>query len=422
MKKTIYILLALLILCSCSKKKVPQETKEIEIIEEVREDDFIETEDYDIVKNNSIFAFNLYSQAGQGSDNFLMSPFSISAALAMTYAGAKQMTEIQMSEVLRFTRHKDQVNYGFRELIHDLEGHQSAGVKLNIANSIWAQEDHPFLEDYLTVLKKEFGSEMYFTDYKGKTEQSRLSINSWVEKKTEDKIKNLIKDGMLSASTKLVLVNAIYFNAAWKTPFEKENSYDGDFYPTKSTTSEARYMVHDEIGIRYFENSALQLIELPYKENRFSMIVILPSKDKNMADFEKTLTFDNYTQWLNEARPKTVKVILPKFTFSYDMELSEQLKSMGMPLAFSDEADFSGMTGKKDLKIDKVVHKAFIDVSEWGTEAAAATAVIMAETTAPYRPEPIPVFKADHPFIFMIRHNESGTILFTGRLMKSSKS
>jgi len=234
-----------------------------------------------------------------------------------------------------------------------------------------------------------------------------------VEKKTRNKIKNLIPKGVLNRLTRLVLTNAIYFKGNWESQFKKDRTKDGPFTLAGGEKVNVT-MMNQTADFNYMETEDFQGLELPYVDNELSMIILLPKRVDGLAEFEKTLTLKNLSQWLAKLRKRKVIVSVPKFKMTSQFRLAEVLKSMGMTDAFvPDVADFSGMNGKRDLFISAVIHKAYVDVNEEGTEAAAATAVVVGITSMPARP---PVFRADHPFLFLIRDNHSGSILFIGRV------
>jgi serpin B len=245
------------------------------------------------------------------------------------------------------------------------------------------------------------------------TDDARQTINRWVEEQTKDKIKDLIQPGILDRMTRLVLTNAIYYKAPWQTPFYESLTKPEEFQVTVDQKVKVPTM-HHEGGFKYLDGGNFQLLDMPYKSQEQSMLVLLPKKIDGLIELEKTLTPPNLESWLAKSRRQEVRVTFPKFKFTREFELNKKLAEMGMPLAFSDRADFSGMDGRKDLFISNVIHKAFVDVHEKGTEAAAATAIGVKATSAP--PVPTQVFKADHPFVFVIRDNRTGSILFLGRV------
>jgi serpin B len=292
--------------------------------------------------------------------------------------------------------------------------HQS--YQLSLANALWAQQGYSFLDSFLNVLKTDYGAGLNQVDFKGATEAARLTINQWVEKKTQDKIKDLLQPGALRSDTRLVLTNAIYFKGDWETQFDKAQTKNEAFFVSPSQRATTPLM-HREGSFSYFDGGSFQALEIPYKSKELSIVVFLPKDRGGLAALEQSLNASTLQQWLHQLGPvPKVIVTLPKFKSTQQFELSAILSSMGMPAAFGAGADFSGMTGKRDFAISEVIHKAYIDVNEEGTEAAAATAVTMrAMAMRPVDQAP-PVFRADHPFVFVIRDNRSDSILFMGRM------
>ena len=368
-----------------------------------------------VVEGNNAFAFALYGHLQNRNGNLFFSPESISTALAMAYAGARGNTATEMAKTLHFTLPQQRLNPAMGALLNDLNAVHE-GYQLSVANALWAQHGYTFLDDFLTLLKNDYGAGLMQVDFKGATEAARLTINRWVEQKTQDKIKDLLQPGTLVPSTRLVLTNAIYFKGDWQTQFDKAQTRDEDFYPSQAQTKKVAFM-HREGSFSYFDGGTFQLLEIPYKSKELSLVVLLPKDRGGLPALEQSLTASNTQQWLSQLvqRDKVI-VALPKFKSTQQFELGGTLGAMGMAQAFSGSADFSGMTGKHDIAISEVIHKAYIDVNEEGTEAAAATAVGM-RTMAMRGPvaQP-PVFRADHPFIFLIRDNRSSSILFMGRM------
>jgi serpin B len=368
-----------------------------------------------VVAGNNAFAVALYGQLRSQSGNLFFSPESISTALAMAYAGARGDTASQMAKTLHFTLPLDQLNPAMGALLGDLNTtHQN--YQLNVANALWAQQGYTFLDSFLNVLKTDYGAGLNQVNFKGATEAARLTINQWVEKKTQDKIKDLLQPGALRSDTRLVLTNAIYFKGDWETQFDKAQTKNEVFFLSPSQTSTTPLM-HREGGFSYFDGGSFQALEIPYKSKELSIIIFLPKDRSGLPALEQFLTASNLQQWLHQLGPvPKVIVTLPKFKSTQQFELGATLRAMGMPAAFGGSADFSGMTGKRDFAISEVIHKAYIDVNEEGTEAAAATSVTM--RTMAMRPveQAPPVFRADHPFVFLIRDNRSDSILFMGRM------
>jgi len=372
-----------------------------------------------LVEGNSAFAFELY-QALKGKDgNLFYSPYSISLALAMTYAGARGETAEQMASTLQFLLEQDRLHPAFNWLDAELakrgegaEGKDGEGFRLNIVNAIWGQKDYEFLADFLDTLAENYGAGLRILDFINETEKSRLTINEWVSDQTEGRIKDLIPQGVIDALTRLVLTNAIYFNAAWDYPFDEDMTADDLFYLLDGGQVIVPMMKQTE-SFGYTEGDGYQVVELQYDGNELSMVIFLPEAAKFEA-FEEVLQAQQVSNIISGLQPTLVALTMPKFEFDSEFSLKSTLSEMGMPIAFSGAADFSGMTGTLDLHISEVLHKAFISVDEAGTEAAAATAVIVGESGMPGQPVEVTI---DHPFIFLIRDIETGAVLFVGRVM-----
>jgi serpin B len=373
----------------------------------------------EVADGNNRFAFSLYHAMNDGvaGANQVFSPFSVSTALAMVYAGARNETKTQMSRTLYFPT-EEKFHGDYKKLLKDLDEGAAGKIRLNIANGLWAQHDFQFLDPYLTLVRQNYGSELKNVDFKDAAirEQTRKEINLWVEERTNDKIKGLLGTNDLDRLTRLVLVNAIYFYGEWANPFKKESTAPNEFYISEETKIKTPFMSRTG-SYHYYEDAKIQALEMPYKDNNASMIIFLPNAKDGMPEFEKLFDFKYYSDILDSFQPTEVRLLLPKYKIDFRIGLGNTLSQMGMPLAFSPGgADFSGMTGKRDLCISKVIHQAFIEVDEKGTEAAAATAVVMMHTSARHSSD-LKVFRADHPFIFVIKDNATGSILFMGKIM-----
>jgi serpin B len=367
-----------------------------------------------VVDSNNQFAFDLYSKYKPKDGNIFFSPYSISTAIAMTYEGARGQTAEEMATVFHFS----DLNSSRPAFASIYNGLNKADKKyeLKTANALWAQKDYPFLSSYFETVESYYGGKFTNLDFITKTEESRVLINSWVEKQTNDKITNLLEKGVINSDTRLVLTNAIYFKGKWQLQFEKKNTEEKDF-TTPTTTVKAQMMsiTGKDAKFNYVQLEGLQALELPYEGDEISMLILLPTNGK-MQELENSLSIEKLAQIKSQLRKTEAQVFIPKFKFDTKYSMAKDLAEMGMPTAFnSDKADFSGMDGSKDLYISNVIHQAYVDVNEEGTEAAAATAVVMTRTMAapPSRPE---LFLADHPFIFIIQDNTNGEILFLGRV------
>jgi len=392
-----------------------------------------------VVEGNNEFALELYAKLRAQEGNLFFSPYSISTALAMAYAGARGETESQMAKALHFPATKPvgvcqdpnkmagEAEQAWREqgfhcefgtIVEDLNVRGAKGsYELNVANALWGQRGYGFLPEFLELIKNSYGGELNEVDFVKACEAARQTINSWVEKQTRDKIKNLIQKGVLNSMTRLVLTNAIYFKGNWARQFEEDKTKESPF--TLISGEEVNVpMMNQTAEFNYMETEDFQGLELPYVDDELSMIILLPRKADGLGNLEKLLP-EKFSGWLGELDKRKVIVSVPKFRMTSQFGLADVLRSMGMTDAFSERADFSGMNGKRDLFISAVVHKAYVDVNEEGTEAAAATGVVVGLTSV--RPERIPVFRADHPFLFLIRDNKSGSILFIGRAMNPAE-
>jgi len=368
-----------------------------------------------VVEGDNTFAFDLYGQLRHRDGNLFFSPASISTALAMAYAGARGDTASEMAKTLHFTLPQAQLHPAMGALLSDLNAVHD-GYQLSVANALWAQRGSTFREDFLKIMNNDYGAGLNQVDFKTSTEAARQTINRWVEQKTADKIKDLLQPGVLKPSTRLVLTNAIYFKGDWQTPFDKAQTKTEDFYASPATTVQAPLM-HREGGFNYLKGDTWQALEIPYKNRQLSIVIFLPNDRTGLSALESSLTASNAQQWLRQLEPVSkVIVTLPKFRMTQEFELGGTLGAMGMPQAFTGSADFSGMTGGRDFAISDVIHKAFVDVNEEGTEAAAATAVTMRALAIRVPDQPPPVFRADHPFVFLIRDNASNSVLFMGRV------
>ncbi len=374
-----------------------------------------------VAHGNTAFAVDLYQRLCQQDGNLFFSPFSISSALAMTRAGAAASTAQQMDAVLYFNGLPDPsaLHETFAVFLQTLNSSGEA-MKLSIANSLWGAKDYEFLPAFLKQLEQQYGAGLERVNFSN-AEAARQQINDWVAGHTGDLIKDLIPPGLLTPLTRLVLVNAIYFKGMWETAFNKKATQEHLFYLAGGKAVKTPLMNRTG-SFSYAETDEMQILEIPYKGGQVAMTIFLPAKVDTLPAFESGMTSDVLQNHLSALVPdRKVNVFLPRFKSTGSFSLSGSLKALGMTDAFSREAaDFSGMTGKRDLMIDEVVHKAFCDVSEEGTEAAAATAVIMAPRSAAPRKdrESIPIFRADRPFVYLIRDLKYGNILFMGRFSR----
>lgn len=369
-----------------------------------------------IVKGNTEFSLDLYRQLSTSEGNLFFSPYSISNALAMTYAGARGQTAAEIAQVFHFQLEPNRLHPAFAELIAALEPESASTYELAIANRLWGQKNYGFLPEFLNLTERYYSAPLQEVDFINATENARLTINAWVEQQTQNKIQDLLSQGILNPLTRLVLTNAIYFKGNWLVPFDASTTQNQPFYLSSGETIDVP-MMHQMEYWNYAHLDGLQVLELPYEGETLSMVILLPEQIDGLVQLEQQLTPDNLQEWLSSAQEfpmmmdgAPVSVWLPKFKLTSTFELEDTLSAMGMPQAFTN-ADFSGMNGQRDLSISKVIHKAFVDVNEQGTEAAAATAVLMATRGGNQ------TCRIDRPFIFLIRDRNSGSILFLGRVV-----
>jgi serpin B len=372
----------------------------------------------EVVKEANAFAFDLYArlraEKEQAGKNIFFSPFSISSALAMTYAGAMGNTAREMAKVMHFDLKEQELHPAFGDLTANLNKRGKAGsFKLAVANRLWGQKDYVFLQNFLELNKLYYGAGVERLDFKKDPDKSRKIINAWVEEQTQDKIKDLLKPPHIRIDTRLVLTNAIYFKGDWERQFKKKWTRDRNFNVSANKRVKVPMMNQTE-KFPYAQCEGFQALELPYKGKELSMVVLLPDRKSSLDALEKKLSAEMLDGALGKLREQEVVTALPKFEMTWEMVLNGPLQKMGMTDAFVfGRADFSGMDGSRMLYISMVVHKAFVAVDEQGTEAAAATAVVMAFGCA-RRPTS---FVADRPFVFLIRDKKTGSILFLGRVV-----
>lgn len=371
-----------------------------------------------VVDGNNRFALDFYRQlAGGSEENLFCSPYSVSTALAMTYAGARGNTAAEMAQTLQFPLPAEEFHCAMQGLIHQINDPSREGYSLRVANRLWGQEEYPFLPAFLGTVAENYGAGLEQLDFIHEPEPSRLVINQWVEDQTNNKIKDLLPPGSVSPDTRLVLTNAIYFLGNWQYQFDPELTSDAPFYtaPGESITLP---MMHQEQDLRYAKYDGIRVLEFPYNNEELSLVALLPDEIEGLSALEESLTLESLDTYLDGLSETSVSVHLPKFQMTCDLSLRDTLMAMGMTDAFTGAADFSGMDGTRSLFISKVIHKALIQLDEEGTEAAAATAVVMEYTSA----DPMPEFRADHPFLFLIRDNITESILFVGRVIEPEAS
>jgi len=367
-----------------------------------------------LVEGNTAFALDLYQRLREQEGNLFLSPYSISLALAMAYAGARGETATEMAQALHFTLPQERLHPAFNALDLAIAEHAAAGgIELHTANGFWGQLGHRFLQEFIDLLARDYGAEIRLLSFQDTPEACREHINDWVSEKTQGKIEELLPPGSITPLTRLVLTNAIYFKGAWKYRFDPWLTHEGAFHLLDGGTQTASMMVVEEAWLGYTEGCLdgvrYQAVELPYQGEELSMVILLPEL-AGYREFERALDAERLEGILRELRSWELRLVMPKFSFSSGFSLRETLSGLGMPRAFSPEADFSGMDGTRDLWLNEVYHKAFIKVDEWGTEAAAASAVV-GSWSLPHE------LRIDHPFIFLIRDLRTGAILFLGRVL-----
>ena len=379
-----------------------------------------------LAQDNSDFAFaflNQLKQISPGNENFVFSPLSLSLALSMTLAGAEAETEQGMLEALQLTLPEEEIYPIFNALLLQIEnsqkmtkkGSEGSQFQLNIANSIWGQSGYDFETDFLDILARYYGAGLYNVNFRLDPEAATEAINEWVANETQEKIEGLIPEGAISELTRLVLANAIYFNGSWLYSFDQANTSEQPFTLLDGSTIAVDMMKLAGKSLAYYKSENFQVVSLPYLSSDFNMMLFVPDQD-SFDDFEDQFSSKRLTASVNEMAFVTVDLSMPKFDFESMVSANDALKALGMEQAFDvDKADFSGMTTADELMITDVLHKTTITVDEEGTEATAATAVIVGIRSMP--PEPISVV-VDRPFYFMITHKPTNTILFLGKVVQ----
>ncbi|XP_058611819.1 leukocyte elastase inhibitor-like [Onychostoma macrolepis] len=370
---------------------------------------------------NSLFALDLYRtlSARNAEENMFFSPLSISAAFSMVYLGARGETSDEMAKVLSFSSVSD-VHSHFETLTSTIN-RPSASYILKLANRLYGEKTFSFLPEYLDSTLKLYHADLQAVDFIGASDESRQLINKWVEEQTENKIKDLLKPGMVTGMTRLVLVNAIYFKGNWMHTFKARETKEMPFKINQNESRPVQMMYQNKkLPFRYIPEYELQVLELPYKQEELSMLILLPDETQDGSDpllkLESELTLDKLLDWTRRDKMATqmdIRVHFPKFKLEVESSLSEILQEMGMSSVFQEtKADLTGMSSQDGLSISAVIHKAFVEVNEKGTEAAAATAICVRACSLQLQ---FQSFTADHPFMFFIRHNPSNSILFLGR-------
>lgn len=365
----------------------------------------------------SKFAFDLYKNVSRDkSENVVFAPFSLTPAFGMVALGAKAETAMQMSQVLYFPMSDRLFHIGMGRLQAKIQKDAESNVDICITNRVWMEETFKVNRQYKKSLQKSYKAKVALTSFINQPEPSRIKINKEIESDTKNYIKDLLPEGSITDLTRLVLTNAIYFKGKWEKEFDPKRTSQRDFKLSSGETIQCATMfVEDSMG--YFTSENYDAIQLNYKGGKLSMLVLLPNESVKMAEFEKGLNIELYNQTLAGLEREKVAVLLPKFKIETGLSLKKTLSEMGMPIAFSDDADLSGISAKNDLKISDAFHKAFIEVSEEGTTAAAATAVVVAMKSFVRKTE----FIVNRPFIYILKHNGSNTILFMGKVENPNK-
>lgn len=374
----------------------------------------------ELVQGNHAFTFDLYQELKKGSENLFYSPYSILLAAGMVYAGARGETERQMAETLHYPLAQDRLHPAFNRLdlalVRRGEGAEAGdgqGFRLNVVNALWAQQGYSLLPGFLDLLAENYGAGLRQLDFTNATDASRRTINDWVREQTEGRIEDLLPRDAVDSTTRLVLTNAIYFNAAWKQPFNGPFTEGGTFHLLDGRTVTVPMM--SELSWRFCTaGDGYQMVEVPYDGDELSMVILVPDL-ANFTGFEDSLDAERFDTILAQLEWRLVRLAMPRFELESGFRLKDILSRMGMPVAFSmSGADFSGMTGRRELFISDVFHKTFVSVDEAGTEAAAATGFPI----PPGWPKEGPVeITVDRPFLFLIRDIGTGAILFMGRVV-----
>ncbi|XP_053570625.1 serpin B6 [Bombina bombina] len=388
-----------------------------------------------VISSNNTFALDLFKKLSEGNSgqNIFFSPMSISSALAMVYLGAKGNTGYQMSQVLQFnqsgrtkgcfvkkrcTEASDQIHEAFQELLSDVN-QPSCGYLLKTANKLFSENNVTIVTKYLELLQKYYHADVQAVNFLEEAENARKTINSWVEGQTEGKIQDILPSGSVDSLTRLILVNAIYFKGNWETKFPPENTEEKPFRMNKTTSKLVQMMYQrSTFKTHYIDDLETTLLELPYVNNKLSMILLLPDEIKDdstgLEQLEKELSYKKLQEWTKAGMmvSSEVEVDLPQIHLEESYDLKATLSSMGLLDLFSAEkADLTGISDKRNIYLSQAFHKSFVEINEEGTEAAAATAGIIIVRSAPM----VVRFVADHPFLFFIRHNKTNSILFAGK-------
>lgn len=372
----------------------------------------IAQDSFNIIESNNQFSFDIYQKLKSPNENLIFSPASITSAIAMTYVGAKSNTFDEISNTFYFNNDIDEFSKDYINLT-DFSQKKKSDINFHNANSLWIQEDLKLNQEFLNINKQYFSSSVQFADFITEPEKSRLDINQWVEKNTNNKITDLLQPSSIDNTTRLVLVNALYFKGAWKDKFNKEKNTEDNFQIDKKDYVKTVYM-NRYINSWYYSDKYSQIIDIPYSNESISLMIILPKSYKKLKKVEKKLNNEYYSNYIQNRKKRRINLSLPKFNIESEFDLNKTLSELGIKDAFTEAADFSGITSAEKLYISKVVHKANIAVDEEGTEAAAATAVMMRKTSVLLEDVD---FIANKPFIYILRNNENNCIYFMGKIV-----
>ena len=369
--------------------------------------------------DNNQFALDVYGRLHHQPGNVFFSPFSVRSALAIVLAGAGRATAAQMAAALRFPSSGEEPHAALAAMVERLDAGGRGAYEMTIANSLWGQAGTPYETAFLEFVTRHYGAAMHIVDFRRRVETARAEINEWIANKTNRRIRDLISPGSLSVETRLVVANAVYFKGKWQSPFSQKATREGPFTRNDGTTVRVPLMSRNGL-VRYADAPTYQGVELDYEGSDVSMLVVLPRRSDGLGDLERMLSTATLDDCARALRPRLVSIVLPRFHVSWGtVDVGPRLVELGMTDAFDrGRADFSAINGRVPpdehaLFISAVLHKAFVDVNEEGTEAAAATAVVMRTLGAADTPE---LFRADHAFLFAIRERKTGTILFLGRV------
>ncbi len=366
-----------------------------------------------IAKGNTAFALSFFNTVALQDDNFVFSPYSISSVMSMIYAGAEGKTAMEMEKTLCFPKKSDALFEEFNNLNQMILAVPDSTEIMKIANGVWIQEDYPVKSGWDRIMKEDYQAPSLTVNFIDPVlrEKARTSVNEWTADQTNNRIKEIIPPDILDENTRLILTNALYFKDKWLFSFNKMLTHPDPFYKANGETVKAYYM-HITENYRYFENDKLQMVLLPYESQKYSMQILLPKGDLTAVQLIKMLSEPLIEEWYNSLSQQRVDLSLPRFKINKATDVKKILMAMGLTEPFGLSADLSGISGNKELKVDNILHKAFIEVNEEGTEAAAATAAVIGLKSA-LSDKPV-IFNANHPFIFLLTEKASRSVLFAG--------